>query len=388
MVATQRAKTSVDTGAETSVHTSPHQRNSPLKCGEGNYRIRKWSRASTAIDIESDSDSKMHKRGVTEKSFEVYCDACGRSLGAVLMQEGRVIASESHPQSLRYFLLQKQFSKKQMRWANILSQFHFRIVHVQGQKNVVTDALSRKPLVWAISAIHHSTFEDMVDQYATDTDFVDIFTRIRDGETCTIKLIPSLQLIPPCFETQEYSLCLFTLSVQVEIGNYDSFYLRENRIFSTEEIMDLTRQTRSLLPSTVLSVTVPHTLSLDEQVKLAEMLEDEGVDIIQTEGGTSSSPMKPGVHGLMEKAAPTLAAAYSISKVVQIPVLCASGLSDVTAPLALAAGAAGVGVGSAINKLDNEVAMIASVRSIADALGLAFRASVQRVDSIGFSRIW
>ncbi|MCO5551058.1 hypothetical protein L7F22_036385 [Adiantum nelumboides] len=52
-----------------------------------------------------------------------------------------------------------------------------------GQKNVVADALSWKPLVQAIFAIHHSTFEDMVDQYATDTDFADIFTRIRDGET-------------------------------------------------------------------------------------------------------------------------------------------------------------------------------------------------------------
>ncbi|MCO5577940.1 hypothetical protein L7F22_031777 [Adiantum nelumboides] len=62
MVAVQRAEPSVDTGAETSVHTSPRQRNSPLKRGEGDIRIRKWSRASAAIDIESDSDSKMHKK--------------------------------------------------------------------------------------------------------------------------------------------------------------------------------------------------------------------------------------------------------------------------------------------------------------------------------------
>ncbi|MCO5599998.1 hypothetical protein L7F22_054106 [Adiantum nelumboides] len=62
MVAAQRAKTSVDTGAETSVHTSPRKRNSPLKRGEGDSRIRKQSRASVIIDIESDSDSKMHKR--------------------------------------------------------------------------------------------------------------------------------------------------------------------------------------------------------------------------------------------------------------------------------------------------------------------------------------
>ncbi|MCO5568174.1 hypothetical protein L7F22_021870 [Adiantum nelumboides] len=62
MVAAQRAETSVDTGAETSVHTSSRQRNSPLKRGKGDSRIRKQSKASTAIDIESDLDSKMHKR--------------------------------------------------------------------------------------------------------------------------------------------------------------------------------------------------------------------------------------------------------------------------------------------------------------------------------------
>ncbi|MCO5587115.1 hypothetical protein L7F22_041062 [Adiantum nelumboides] len=62
MVAAQCAKTSVDTSAETSVYTSPRQRNSPLKRGEGDNRIRKRSKASAAIDIESDSDLKMHKR--------------------------------------------------------------------------------------------------------------------------------------------------------------------------------------------------------------------------------------------------------------------------------------------------------------------------------------
>lgn len=36
-------------------------------------------------------------------------------------------------------------------------------------------------------------------------------------------------------------------------------------------------------------------------VKLAELLEKEGVDIIQTEGGKCSNPTKPGVLGLIEK---------------------------------------------------------------------------------------
>jgi hypothetical protein len=54
--------------------------------------------------------------------------------------------------------------------------------------------------------------------------------------------------------------------------------------------------------------------------------------------------------------------------VVDVPVLCASGLSSVTAPMAIAAGAAGIGVGSAINKLSSEIEMIAVVRSLVEAL--------------------
>ena len=93
-----------------------------------------------------------------------------------------------------------------------------------------------------------------------------------------------------------------------------------------------------------------------------------GADIIQTEGGTSSYPIHPGTLGLIEKATPTLAAAYEIARAVSVPVLCASGISNVTAPMAIAAGAAGVGVGSAISQLNSEIAMIAAVRSLAEAL--------------------
>ncbi|MBA0778753.1 hypothetical protein Gotri_006574 [Gossypium trilobum] len=222
----------------------------------------------------------------------------------------------------------------------------------------------------------------------------------------------------------------------VEIGNYDSFY-EAGVIFSPEQILKLTKETRSNLPSVTLSVTVPHTLSLPDQVKLAEMLEKEGVDVIQTEGGKCSTPSKSGVLGLIEKdyilvfiyesmsdvdigcnpiermvkdntgfgycrypnlfyranngfgypnllfvnvfgtglvvelATPTLAAAYSISRAVKIPVMCSSGLSAVTAPMAITAGAAGVGVGSAVNKLNDVIAMVAEVRSIAESLKMA-----------------
>jgi deoxyribose-phosphate aldolase len=153
----------------------------------------------------------------------------------------------------------------------------------------------------------------------------------------------------------------------VEIGNFDSFYA-QGRLFSAAEVLNLTHQTRALLPGTTLSVTVPHTLELDEQARLAEALVQAGADLIQTEGGTSSRPTRPGALGLIEKAAPTLAAAYEISRVVSVPVLCASGLSAVTAPLAIAAGASGVGVGSAVNQLNSEIAMVAVVRGLVEAL--------------------
>ena len=162
----------------------------------------------------------------------------------------------------------------------------------------------------------------------------------------------------------------------IEIGNFDSFYAQGRR-FEGPEVLDLTQKTRSLLPNVTLSVTVPHILPLDEQVELAQTLVEAGANIIQTEGGTSSTPTHAGSLGLIEKAAPTLAAAHSISRAVAVPVLCASGLSSVTVPMALAAGASGVGVGSAINQLNDEVAMVAAVRSLVEALKTVIQSRVQ-----------
>lgn len=188
-----------------------------------------------------------------------------------------------------------------------------------------------------------------------------------------VRLAKSLTDLPVCVSAVEAEAFLAPVEAGadlIEIGNFDAFYAQGRR-FEGPEVLALTRQTRKLLPTTTLSVTVPHILAIDEQVQLAEALVEAGADLIQTEGGTSSQPSHPGTLGLIEKAAPTLAAAREISRAVQVPVLCASGLSDVTVPMAIAAGAAGVGVGSAVNKLDNELAMIAVVRQLANALAAA-----------------
>jgi hypothetical protein len=120
---------------------------------------------------------------------------------------------------------------------------------------------------------------------------------------------------------------------------------------------------------------------MDQQEQLAVELVVAGADLIQTEGGTSARPFSAGNLGLIEKASPTLAAAHSISRALAaadrvVPVLCASGLSAVTVPLAIAAGAAGVGVGSSVNRLNDELAMVAVVRSLREALGNGVSAAV------------
>jgi hypothetical protein len=205
--------------------------------------------------------------------------------------------------------------------------------------------------------------------------FIDI---AADAEL--VKMAKRLTHLPICVSavTAEAFLAPVAAGADlIEIGNFDAFYAQGIR-FEADEVLALTRQTRALLPDITLSVTVPHILALNEQVQLAEDLVAAGADIIQTEGGTSSQPTHSGSLGLIEKAAPTLAAAREVSRAVSVPVLCASGLSDVTAPMAIAAGATGIGVGSAVNKLDNELAMIAVVRSLVAALETVQRTVITR----------
>ncbi|NJO77145.1 MAG: DUF561 domain-containing protein [Cyanobacteria bacterium RM1_2_2] len=198
--------------------------------------------------------------------------------------------------------------------------------------------------------------------------FVDIA-----AEPSLVKLTKQLIQIPVCVsavEPEQFVAAVAAGADLIEIGNFDAFYAQGRR-FEAAEVLELTRQTRTRLPETTLSVTVPHTLELDQQVHLAEELVKAGADLIQTEGGTSSQPTHAGTLGLIEKAAPTLASAHAISRAVSVPVLCASGLSDVTAPMAIAAGASGIGVGSAINRLNDELAMVAAVRRFVEALTAA-----------------
>ena len=65
--------------------------------------------------------------------------------------------------------------------------------------------------------------------------------------------------VPVCVssvEPEQFPAAVAAGAVMVEIGNFDAFY-PQGRIFGAEEVLELTRRTRELLPEVVLSVTVP-----------------------------------------------------------------------------------------------------------------------------------
>jgi len=257
---------------------------------------------------------------------------------------------------------------------------HLNVRHA-GLPQSLRQALERRKLLKVIAGLTNreqtSVLRIAHAASAGGADLIDVACQpslVRQvASTC-----PGLPICVSAVDPELFAAAVAAGAAMVEIGNYDTFY-PQGRIFGADEVLGLTRRTRELLPRVVLSVTVPHVLPLDQQEQLAMDLARAGADIIQTEGGTSSRPLSAGIAGLIEKATPTLAAAHAISRAVDLPVWCASGLSAVTVPMAFAAGASGVGVGSAVNRLHNELAMVAVVRALREAMAPAERATVDTV---------
>jgi hypothetical protein len=118
------------------------------------------------------------------KTFVLECDASGKGINVVLMQEGRPLAFISKQlseknlgkpiyekemlailhavelwrpyllgqrfqiktdhQSLKYFLEQRISSQEQQKWVTKLFGYDYEIIYMRGKDNVVVDALSRK----------------------------------------------------------------------------------------------------------------------------------------------------------------------------------------------------------------------------------------------------
>ena len=70
-----------------------------------------------------------------------------------------------------------------MRWANMLSMYHFQIIPTPGTQNKVVDALSRRPQISNVTIAYHQDLAGMREHYATDTDFEEIWQQMQEGQS-------------------------------------------------------------------------------------------------------------------------------------------------------------------------------------------------------------
>ncbi len=156
----------------------------------------------------------------------------------------------------------------------------------------------------------------------------------------------------------------------IEIGNFDALYKKGVRM-SAEEILSIAKRTFELLNGREIyvSATVPGHIEVARQIWLASELEKLGVNIIQTEGAAMmTSSQIQGAKGLMELAQQSISNTIELTRNITIPVMTASGLTTTTAPMAFAAGASAIGVGSCINKLNTTIEMVAVIRTLTEQL--------------------
>ncbi|XP_060202503.1 uncharacterized protein LOC132630942 [Lycium barbarum] len=156
--------------------------------------IREWPKPKSVTEVSSFHGlASFYRRFVRDfstiaapltESFEVECDASGKGIGAVLIQESKPIAYFSEKlsgatlnystydkelyalvkalatwqhylwprefvvktdhESLRYFKSQGKLNRRHAKWVEFIETFPYVIAYKQGKENVVADALSRR----------------------------------------------------------------------------------------------------------------------------------------------------------------------------------------------------------------------------------------------------
>ncbi len=154
----------------------------------------------------------------------------------------------------------------------------------------------------------------------------------------------------------------------LEVGNYESFYA-EGEMFTPSAILEILQFVRKSVPKDIIiSVTVPATLEMENQLSLAKDLAIAGADIIQTEGFAPEIPdteRKDQSYLDILKAASTLTNTIELRKILpNANIITASGITPTTAPLAISMGANGVGVGNYINSLQTQAEMTKRVKEV------------------------
>lgn len=173
----------------------------------------------------------------------------------------------------------------------------------------------------------------------------------------------------------------------LEIGNYESFY-KIGKMFTPKEILEIVEFVKkSLTLDLVICCTVPATLETENQIRLAKKLLDLGVDVIQSEGFAPDAPAsdrRDSTFNELLKASPSLANTFELRKAIpRANILCASGITLTTTPLAFSLGANGVGVGSYISSLFTQNEMTERVKELMETIN-SFSPQLEKVKTLAF----
>jgi ribonuclease HI len=157
----------------------------------------------------------------TENDFMVCTDASKQGLGAVLMQDGGVIAYASRKlkkhedlyathdlelaavmlalklwrhylvgrnfelktdhQSLKHPLTQIYMNARQRRRSDFMSEYDFGISYIKGKENVVADALSRRPCIFSLVTLKVSLREHVLTQLLGDSWYLKVTSNLQSG---------------------------------------------------------------------------------------------------------------------------------------------------------------------------------------------------------------
>jgi hypothetical protein len=153
-----------------------------------------------------------------EKNFTFYMDALKKGLGAMLMQDGGVIAYASRKlkkheeiytihdlelaavmlalklwrhylvgrkfelkmdhQSLKHLFTQRDLNARKRRWSEFMSEYNFGISYIKGKENVVADALRRRPRVFSFVPLKVNLRERVLTQLHGDSWYLQVTSNL------------------------------------------------------------------------------------------------------------------------------------------------------------------------------------------------------------------
>jgi hypothetical protein len=182
-----------------------------------------------------------------------------------------------------------------------------------------------------------------------------------------LKQISTLPLCVSSIDPDELFAC-FKAGVDIlEVGNFDIFY-QKGILLSANNVLDIAKDIMCQAPLACISVTIPHTLCLWDQIYLAKQLEFLGVDIVQTEGFNSKFKTDFYAVNSLRKSSSALSATYVFLKNIKIPVISASGMNPLSAAIAVSYGASGIGIGSFMLEFNDLIDRSIIIQSIVQSM--------------------